>query len=66
MVKEIYKILLNLKKQRGMKAFTVNRGNSNCMGKNSMLQQHKKGICIETKNKFQNFLKYATMHMHRV
>lgn len=66
MVKEIYKILLNLKKQTDMKAFTVNRDTSNCMGKNSMLRQHKKGICIKTKNKFQDFLKYATTYMHRV
>lgn len=64
-LKEIYKILLNLKNQTHMEGFIINKEASNCMGKNSMLWQHKRGkFALNQEINIHDYLKYSYMHMH--
>lgn len=66
-VKEIYKILLNLKNQTHMEDFIANKEASNCMGKNSMLWQHeKRKFALNQEISIHDYLKYTYMHTHVV
>lgn len=54
-IKEIYKILLNLKKQTDMKNVIVNK--ETVWARIACCDSTKRGICIEPRNKLPQFLK---------